>query len=129
MDDPQIIKTPSGEELVVLPRGDYDALLGALADAKEELADIAVLDKRLAEMAALSVPNLPEPVSALLLEGHRLLAALRIWRGLTPAELAQRASITEDVVAGYESGSNFPDATSVPGLAKALDVPEAWIAP
>ena len=39
MDEPQIIKSPGYDELVVLPRGKYDALIEALAEAVEELAD------------------------------------------------------------------------------------------
>ena len=30
---PQIIKSPSGDELVVLSRADYDAMVAALAEA------------------------------------------------------------------------------------------------
>lgn len=33
---PQIIKTESGEELVVLPRRDYDAMLARLGDEEAE---------------------------------------------------------------------------------------------
>ena len=51
MDEPQIIKSPSGDVHVVLPRQQYDALVNALAEAEEELADIATLDARKAEMA------------------------------------------------------------------------------
>ena len=83
MDDPQIIKTPSGDELVVLPRKDYDAMVEALAEAEEELADISVLDRRKQERAASSVPDLPADLSKFLLQGHSLLAAIRTWRAVT----------------------------------------------
>ena len=39
MDEPQIIKSAGGDELVVPPRGEYGALVEALAEAVEELAD------------------------------------------------------------------------------------------
>lgn len=69
MDEPQIIRTASGEDLVVLSRSEYQSLVEALAE--EEQADIAVLDQRRAELAATSVPDLPPDVSALPLKGCR----------------------------------------------------------
>jgi hypothetical protein len=48
----QIIRTPRGEELVVLPRAEYEALL-ARADHEAEYADdVAIFDARKAELAA-----------------------------------------------------------------------------
>ena len=38
MGKPQIITSPSGEELVVLPRSDYEDLLDALAARKADAA-------------------------------------------------------------------------------------------
>ena len=126
MDNPQIIKTPSGEDMVVLARDDYDALLAALADAQDELADIAVLDKRLAEMAAAPDPLRPAAISVLLLKGYRRLEAVRLWRGLTPAELAKNVGISEGMLDGLERGAPA-DLAVVSELAKALDVPSTWI--
>jgi hypothetical protein len=54
MSAPQIIRTPSGEELVVLPRAEYEALLdraGHEADA-EAADDLAIYDARKAELGA-----------------------------------------------------------------------------
>ena len=129
MDDPQFIRTPNGEELVVLSRRDYDSLVETLAEAEEELADIAALDGRKADIAAALVPPLPAAVSALLMQGHRRLTALTLWRGLTAAELAQRAGIIEQSLAGFESGVCAPDSAAATRLAAVLDVPVAWFSP
>ena len=126
--NPQFFKSPGGENLVVLSRLEFDALLDALEEAQEELADIEVLDQRLAEMAANPVPLLPVDVSALLLKGHRRLAALRVWRGLTVADLARKARITEAELTRFESGETITDAAVVERLASTLDVPTAWFA-
>src|SRR5579863_5423303 len=48
----QMIKTPSGEELVVLPRVDYDRLLTLAAEAEEDLADVSAYDAAMADLAA-----------------------------------------------------------------------------
>ena len=50
---PQIIRTPGGEELVVLPRAEYEALLErADHDEAEDADDVAIYDARKAELAA-----------------------------------------------------------------------------
>lgn len=53
MAEPRIIRIPQGEELVVLPRAEYDALLEA-ANAAEEAEDAnaaAVCAERMAVLA------------------------------------------------------------------------------
>jgi len=129
IDEPQIIRTPGGEELVVLSRKEYDSLIEALAEAEEELADIAVLDQRKAEFASSTVPNLPPEVSALLLKGHRRLAAIRIWRGLEPDALAGKAGIGLAELSDLEVGKSKPDPAIVTQLAEALECPVSWIEP
>ncbi|KQZ93468.1 hypothetical protein ASD74_15035 [Rhizobium sp. Root564] len=47
----QIIYSPSGEELVVISKADFDAMLAAL-DALEYQRDVETYDRRKAEMAA-----------------------------------------------------------------------------
>ncbi|MER9690666.1 hypothetical protein NKJ16_01850 [Mesorhizobium sp. M0179] len=49
MNAPQIIRTSTGEELVVIPKADYEALLHAAEEAREEAADVAIYDERKAE--------------------------------------------------------------------------------
>lgn len=44
----QIITTPAGEELVVIPKAEFDALLERLAEEAEDAADVAVYDERTA---------------------------------------------------------------------------------
>jgi PHD/YefM family antitoxin component YafN of YafNO toxin-antitoxin module len=49
---PQIIRTPGGEELVVLPRAEYEALLARADHEAEDAEDLAIYDGRKAELAA-----------------------------------------------------------------------------
>jgi PHD/YefM family antitoxin component YafN of YafNO toxin-antitoxin module len=60
MHAPQIIRTPGGEELVVLPRADYEALLERADGAAEDADDVAIYDARKAELAAGGVVLPPE---------------------------------------------------------------------
>lgn len=59
---PQIIRTPSGEELVVLPRAKYEALVERADLGAEDANDVALYDVRKAELAAdgVSVEDPPE---------------------------------------------------------------------
>ena len=127
MDEPQIIKTPNGEELVVLSREDYDALIAARDEAEEELADIQTLDQRLAEAGACTEPPLPAAVTGLLLRGHTRIAALRLWRGLDRGQLGSKVGATEPLIARLEVGDEPVDADLARKLADALNVPRAWV--
>lgn len=127
MDEPQTIKTPRGEELVVLSREDYDALIAARDEAEEELADIAALDQRLAEAGAGGEQPMPAAVSALLLQGNRRIAALRLWRGLDRGQLGNKIGISEQTIQRLEAGDEPVDADLAGKLAHALDVPRGWV--
>ena len=83
MSAPQIIRTPSGEELVVLPRAEYEALLERADREAEDADDVAIYDARKAELAA-GGAVLPPEVSAAILRGESRLKAIRTWRGVTP---------------------------------------------
>lgn len=54
----QIITSPSGEEMVVLSKADFDALLERL----EDLSDAAIYDQRKAEVRSNDLPKLEAPI-------------------------------------------------------------------
>ncbi|MDQ6433373.1 helix-turn-helix transcriptional regulator [Mesorhizobium sp. LHD-90] len=128
MADIQIIHSPSGDELVVLPRAEYEALVAAAADIDEDAADIAMYDARKAELA--NDPNsiLPPEVSAMLLRGHSRLQALRKWRGIAQIKLAADAGIAQGYLSDLEHGRKSGSAETIGALAQALDVPVEWVA-
>jgi hypothetical protein len=86
----QTITSPSGDELVVLPRSDYEALVAAASARDEDADDIAIYDRRRAELAQGLGASLPPEVSARLLKEESLLKALRNWRDMTQMELSFR---------------------------------------
>ena len=79
MGTPQIIRSPSGEALVVLPRAEYEALLERVHHEAEDADDVAIYDTRKAELAA-GGGVLPPEVSAAILRGDSRLKAIRKWR-------------------------------------------------
>ncbi len=103
MSEPQIIRTPGGEELVVLPRAEYEALLERAGYEGEDAEDVAIYDTRKAELAV-GDGVLPVEVSAALLRGDSRLKAIRNWRGETQLHLAAETGIGQGYLSDLESG-------------------------
>ncbi len=126
MSEPQIIRTPAGEELVVLPRAEYEALLERADQAAEDADDIAVYDLRKAELAAGGVV-LPPQVSTAILRGESRLKAIRTWRGETQLHLSSVTGIGQGYLSDLENGRRAGTPETIAKLAQALDVPVAWL--
>jgi ribosome-binding protein aMBF1 (putative translation factor) len=122
----QFIRAPNGEEMAVLPRAEYEALLaGKHQDGDpEDAADIAMYDARKAEMDG---SLLPSEMSAYLLRGDGRLKAARKWRGLSQVELAERVGIGQGYFSEIESGRKAGASETIDAIARALDVPREWI--
>ena len=124
----QIIRAPNGDELVVLPRAEYDALVaGQSSQDAEDAADVATFDAAMAELAQLRNGVLPEEVSKFLSGGDRLLKALRKWRGLSQVALARKAGIGQAHLSEIENGRKSGAPETIQALAAALDVPREWV--
>jgi DNA-binding transcriptional regulator YiaG len=123
----QTITSPSGDELVVLARSDYDELVAAAEAHDEDADDIAVYDLRKAELAAGLDARLPLEVSARLLKSESLLKALRNWRDMTQMHLAFKANIGQGYLSDLESGRRKGTPETLKMIAAALDVPAQWL--
>jgi hypothetical protein len=126
MSEPQIIRTPSGEELVVLPRAEYEALLERADHETEDAEDAAIYDARKAELAAGGVV-LPQEVSAAILRGDSRLKAVRNWRDETQLRLNFKTGISQGYLSDLESGRRTGTPETIAKLAQALNVPVEWL--
>lgn len=126
MGAPQIIRTSSGEELVVLPRAEYEALLERADHDVEDADDVAIYDARKAELAA-GGDVLPLEVSAAILRGDSRLKAVRNWRGETQTHLEFITGIGQGYLSDLENGRRTGTGETIAKLAQALDVPVAWL--
>jgi DNA-binding XRE family transcriptional regulator len=126
MNAPQIIRTPGGEELVVLPRAEYEALLDRVDHDAEDADDIAIYDARKAELAAGGVV-LPPDVSAAILRGDSRLKAIRNWRNATQQHLSFQIGIGQGYLSDLESGRRAGAPETLAKLAQALNVPVDWL--
>ncbi|MGB3390882.1 MAG: helix-turn-helix transcriptional regulator [Pseudaminobacter sp.] len=121
----QIIKTPGGEEMVVIPKADYDELLRLAEEAAENAADAAIYDARKAELQGKD--SLPAEVSMAILRGDSRLRALRKWRGLTQSDIAGKAGLTQGFLSDLEARRRTASPDTAGRLASALDVPSSWL--
>jgi antitoxin component HigA of HigAB toxin-antitoxin module len=98
VNDVQIIKT-HGEDLVVLSRRDYDALL---ARAGDEAAEDAMSLRILAETKAQTA--LPADVMDRIIDGENPIAVLLEHRGLTQAALARVTGLSQPFISKLVRG-------------------------
>ena len=113
MNPVHVITTPNGEELVVLARSDYEALLEVVEDA----ADRAAVDARRDE------PALPHETVLAVLRGE--LHPVAAWRkacGMTQAELGARADVRGATISDIESGKSAGRFDVMQRIAAALGV-------
>jgi DNA-binding XRE family transcriptional regulator len=123
----QTITTPGGDELVVLPRAEYDALVAAAAGREEDADDVAIYDARKAELARGVDARLPPEVSAAMLRGDSLLKALRKSKDMTQLHLAFKTNIAQGYISDIESGRRKGTVETLTAIANALDVPAEWL--
>jgi DNA-binding XRE family transcriptional regulator len=118
MGKPQIITSPSGEELVVLPRSDYENLVDALAARKIEAALAAGREELLTAAEAAALIAAPTP-----------LAFWRKKRDRTQSQLAAEIGVSQNVLSDLERGKAKGDVTLYGKLARSLELSIDDLAP
>jgi DNA-binding XRE family transcriptional regulator len=117
MTRPQIIRTESGEELVVLPRRDYDAILARLGDdAAEDRMTVRLLAET-RESTALPAELWDEIETA-----TSPIGPLRKWRNMTQAALAEATGLSQGYLSELEHGKKTGDVATLRTIAGVLGV-------
>ena len=114
----QTIKTDGADELVVMPRVEYDRLIAELEDAK----DIASAKDFEAREAAGDVEFLPWEMAKRLRQGEHPVTVWRDHRGLTQKALAERAKMTAAQLSEIEKGKKSGSVATLQKLARALSL-------
>jgi DNA-binding XRE family transcriptional regulator len=112
----QVITSPSGERLVVLPEAEYEALLDAAEDGSDRRA---VRDFR-SVMASGSEEFLPAEFANRIVDGENRIQVWREYRGMSLATLAEQAQINPEDLAEIETGVKPASAQAVKAIAAAL---------
>lgn len=114
----QIIVSPTGERLVVLPEADYRALVDAAEDAVDRDAV-----RRFREALAAGVEELiPSEIADRLISGESPVRVLREYRGLSTTQLAAAAGLSQPYIVQIEGGTRAGTAESLAKIAAALGV-------
>lgn len=114
----QIIVTPSGERLVVLPEADYAALMERLEDAEDIASANAMLDR----IARGEEELVPAVVVERLIGGESPITVWREHRGMTISALAERAGLSQSYLSQIESGKREGRVSVLQRLARSLSV-------
>ena len=118
MRHPQVIATPGGERLVVLPLKEYEQL----CEAVEDLADIQAYDTAKQQLAAGQDELLPAEFADRILDGESPVRGWREYRGISVKELAARAAISAAYLSQIEGGSRNGSLSTMKALATALSL-------
>ena len=114
----QVITTPAGERLVVLPEADYAAIMSAVEDASE--AEIVRVFKE--RLAAGEEELIPSAMVDRMLAGENLVRVWREHRGLTASALAAQAGIAQPYLSQIETGKREGTLQTMKKIADALRV-------
>ena len=127
---PEIIRTDGGEELVVLPRRVYDALLARAGATDEDEGTARVIDATSAALAAGRDVEIPAAVAEAVARGESPLRALREARGWTQAQLGEfKTSIGQGTISALENGQRRGTTAVWKELAAVLEVPMEFLLP
>src|SRR6266851_5788724 len=95
----QIIHT-DGEDLVVIPRRDYEALLARAGDeASEDAMTARIVEATDAKIARGEDVAPPTAVWAAIESGEHPIRAIRKYRGLTQIDVAEQARLRQSYIA------------------------------
>jgi hypothetical protein len=122
---PQIIRTDNGEELVVLPRGEYEALVHrADAALTEDVGMARVVARSNAALAAGQDVELPAEVAEAIARGESPLRVIRGWRDMTQFYLGEmRTNVGQSTISALETGTRRGTPAIWKQLAEVLRVP------
>lgn len=125
---PQIITTEAGEELVVLSRRDYDALMARLGDeAAEARAAARIVAEGRHAIDAGREASLPDWLGEAIARGQTALKSARKRAGLSQIELAVAAGITQGYLSDIERGAKVGADDVLRRIANALQVEPEWL--
>ena len=108
----QRITTPKGETLVMLSESEYERLV--------DLADVAIADRVMANVAAGRDEFIPSEIVDRLLDGENKVKVWRGHRGLSARELAEKTGLSASYISEIESGRKEGSISALKKIAAAL---------
>ncbi|EJM99211.1 helix-turn-helix transcriptional regulator [Phyllobacterium sp. YR531] len=110
--------TPNGDEMVILPRAEYDKLI----QASEMAQDVAAFDRFKAKLASGEEELIPAEFAYRILDGENPLRVWRQYRKLSAQNLAAKAGISAAYLSEIETGKKDGSLSVMKQLAEILKV-------
>lgn len=114
----QIITSPGGERMVVLPEAEYERLL----EIAEDAADTAAIRRFERKLAQREEELVPAAFANRILAGEHPIAVWRDIRGMAARELAEAAGLSQPYLSQIESGKREGSVETLKRIATALAV-------
>jgi len=116
MSGPQIIETPGGDRMVILPLREYEQL----CETAKDLADVQAFDEARHRLAAGEDELVPAEFAERILDGENPVRVWRDYRGLSVKDLAAKSGISSAYLSQIEGGSREGSISTMKALAKVL---------
>lgn len=117
----QIITSPSGEQMVVLSKEEFDLMAANQFD--EDAETVRIYRESMAAIERGEDIALPEAVWDRLEARESPVRVLREFRSMTQKELAEAAGISQSYLSEIERGAREGTLSTIKAIAKALAVP------
>ena len=117
----QIITSPSGEQMVVLSKEEFDLMAANQFD--EDAETLRIYRESMAAIERGEDIALPEAVWDRLEARESPVRVLREFRSMTQKELAEAADISQSYLSEIERGAREGTLSTIKAIAKALAVP------
>lgn len=109
-------KTPSGDEMVILPRAEYDQLI----ESNEMVQDVAAFDRFKERLASGEEELMPAEFANRIIDGENPLRVWRQFRGVSSKDLAEKAGISVAYLSEIETGKKDGSISAMKRIADAL---------
>lgn len=120
MGKPVIFETPSGDQMVVLPLDEYEALVAGVDP--ESAADVAAFDAAMADLASGEDRKLSPEEMMTFYARPGFLRGLRKGRRMTQAAFAGMIGITQGFLSDLEAGRRKASPETLQRMAEALHI-------
>jgi DNA-binding XRE family transcriptional regulator len=118
MAKPNIITTPSGERMAVIPLAEYERLV----EAAEDAADVRAYDEAKRRLAAGEDELIPAEFVNRMIDGDNKVRVWREHRGLTIKAVAEAAGLTPAYLSQIETGVREGTVETYKKIAAALRI-------
>lgn len=115
----QLIKSPRGDDMVVIPKKDYDKLIDEITDLRGTKRAEAVI----AKMATSGDDFVPADVAAAIADGGNKVRVWRKHRGMTARALSVETGFPASYLSEIETGKKAGSLAAIKAIAEALNIP------